>query len=261
MQHKARKRFGQNFLHDPSVIDNIVNTFHPAPGEHVVEIGPGLGAMTRLLLLSCKSLDVIELDRDLIEHLETHVAPLGDLRIHNCDVLKFDFSSLGVNKNSLRVIGNLPYNISTPLIFHLIDSLELVQDMCFMLQKEVVERLVAKPGSKEYGRLSVMVQYYCDVEKLFTIGPGAFKPAPKVDSAIVYLQPRKTIEPAAIDTQQFAKIVTAAFAHRRKTLRNNLKHLLNESDYQHCTIDPANRAETLSVNDFVCLANRFSETQ
>ncbi|MBL4608538.1 MAG: 16S rRNA (adenine(1518)-N(6)/adenine(1519)-N(6))-dimethyltransferase RsmA, partial [Pseudomonadales bacterium] len=181
--HRARKRFGQNFLHDPQVIQNIIQSIAPQKGELIAEIGPGLGALTENLASSGCQLKLIELDRDLISKLEIHYANASNVDIYQADALKFDFNSLSSAPHSLRLVGNLPYNISTPLIFHLIDHVDIIQDMHFMLQKEVVQRLAAKPGNKNYGRLSVMVQYFCEVENLFTVGPRAFNPAPKVDSA------------------------------------------------------------------------------
>ncbi|HHO69611.1 MAG TPA: 16S rRNA (adenine(1518)-N(6)/adenine(1519)-N(6))-dimethyltransferase RsmA, partial [Gammaproteobacteria bacterium] len=188
MTHRARKRFGQNFLHDPAVIQRIVAAVAPAPGQHLVEIGPGQGAITRPLLAACGELDVVELDRDLIEPLARRLADVGTLRIHNADALRFDFCGLAGDAG-LRVVGNLPYNISTPLLFHLLAQAGCIEDMHFMLQKEVVARMAAAPGGGDYGRLSVMIQYHCEVTPLFGIGPGAFRPAPKVESAFVRLVP------------------------------------------------------------------------
>ena len=255
LNHKARKRFGQNFLHDPQVIQNIIQSIAPEQDQLIAEIGPGLGALTESLASSGCQLKLIELDRDLIARLETHYASASNVEIHPGDALKFDFFSLSSAPHSLRLVGNLPYNISTPLIFHLIDHVDIIQDMHFMLQKEVVERLAAKPGNKSFGRLSVMVQYFCEVENLFTVGPGAFNPAPKVDSAIVRLQPRKTKTLVAKDIKKLEMLVKKAFTQRRKTLRNNLKTLLSSEQIESLNIDPGARPETLSTDQYVTLAN------
>ena len=255
MEHKARKRFGQNFLHDRHVIDRIVRAIHPKAGERLVEIGPGLGALTQPLLQAAGKLDVVELDRDLIPKLEQLCAGQGELVIHSADALKFDFCALAAG-GKLRLAGNLPYNISTPLIFHLLDQAQCIDDMHFMLQKEVVERLAAKPDTSDYGRLSVMVQYRCKVEKLFLVPPGAFTPAPKVDSAIVRLEPH-AVPPVDVDAAALEKLVAQAFSQRRKTLRNTLKGLLDAETIEAAGIDPQRRAETLSLEEFAALARRL----
>ncbi len=261
--HRPRKRFGQNFLHDQGVIRGIVAAIHPLTDQHLVEIGPGLGALTEPLMAALGEMDVVELDRDLIPHLQQQFADRGDLRIHNTDALKFDFCSLlsGKTNNSerLRVVGNLPYNISTPLIFHLLGQAHCIKDMHFMLQKEVVERLAATPGGGDYGRLSVMVQYHCRVEKLFSVPPGAFNPPPKVHSAIVRLTPYSEPPYPAKDAAVFARVVAQAFNQRRKTLRNNLKKLLDTSTIEALDIDPGCRPETLHLEQFVALANAVAE--
>lgn len=254
MMHRARKRFGQNFLHDPGVIARIIAAIHPQPGEHVVEIGPGLGALTRELLTRARSLDVVELDRDIIPLLEDACAGLGDLHVHQADALNFDFAALAADGRPLRVVGNLPYNISTPLLFHLFTHLHAIQDMYFMLQKEVVQRMVAAPDTEHYGRLSVMVQFHCEAAKLFTVGPGAFRPAPKIDSAIVRLVPHVTPPVVVVDVQRFATLVTQAFSQRRKTLRNALRTLLTDKQIQAADIDPSARAEQLSLAQFARLS-------
>ena len=262
--HRPRKRFGQNFLHDAGVIQRIVRTIAPRPGQHIVEIGPGHGALTLPLLETCGELDVVELDRDLIRPLADKAAGRGVLRIHVADALEFDFGRLAGEGQRLRVVGNLPYNISTPLLFHLIAQIEPagrnrpLQDMHFMLQKEVVDRLAAVPGSGEYGRLSVMVQYHCRVDPLFRVRPGAFTPAPKVDSAVVRLTPRETPPAPLQDATCLAELVRAAFSQRRKTLRNTLKQLLETKDIEAAGVDPGARAETLEVEQFVALANRLA---
>ncbi len=252
--HKPRKRFGQNFLHDPAVIQRIVRSIRPQPGQIMVEIGPGEGAMSRELLQQIGRLDVVELDRDLIPLLERELAPLGELHIHQADALKFDFCQLSPGPHQLRVVGNLPYNISTPLMFHLMGMNHCIQDMHFMLQKEVVERITASPGSGQYGRLGIMVQYYCQTELLFTVGPGAFRPAPRVDSAIVRLIPHPT-PPVEVNPAALSKLLATAFTQRRKTLRNNLKGLLDASAIEALDIDPGLRPERLTLEEFARLAN------
>jgi len=258
-QQPARKRFGQHFLHDPWIVRRIIAAFAPRPEDAVVEIGPGQGALTRELLPLVTRLHVIELDRDLVGRLRTDYAPESKLIIHGADALKFDFSQLASPGAKLRIIGNLPYNISTPLLFHLLEQASIIQDMLFMLQKEVVDRLSAGPGEKDYARLSVMIQSHCEVEKLFTVGPGAFRPAPKVDSAIVHLHPYPTPPVSIADRQVFADIVRTAFVHRRKTLHNNLKDLLPDELISAAGIDPARRAETLSLAEFAALGNTLAQ--
>ena len=255
MKHQARKRFGQNFLHDPGTIQKIIHAIDPSPGEHIVEIGPGMGAITKHLLKALGTLDVIEIDRDLIPILEGELAELGELNISNVDALKFDFSTLIKDEEKICIVGNLPYNISTPLLFHLFGFRDIIEDMHFMLQKEVVDRLTAQPGSGDYGRLSVMAQYHCETEKLFIVGPGAFSPQPKVDSAIVQLFPRHKIDVEDKDYTRFRELVRKCFTQRRKTLRNNLRNILSVEQIESLGIDPSTRAETLSVNQFVELAN------
>ena len=259
MQHKARKRFGQNFLHDDGVIQNIVNAIYPREGDNIVEIGPGLGALTSQLLPLAGRIQVVELDRDVIPHLENSCDGLGELVITQADALKFDFSTLFQPDKKLRVVGNLPYNISTPLLFHLMNYAENIADMHFMLQKEVVERMAAVPGNKHYGRLSIMLQYFCKVEKLFDVPPEAFDPAPKVDSAIVRLTPYETLPLQVDDLETYAMVVTKSFAHRRKTLRNNLKEILSSEQIEALGINPGARAETLTQLEFALLSNALTE--
>ena len=260
MKHRPRKRFGQNFLHDQGVIRGIVAAIHPKAGERLAEIGPGLGALTAPLLDELGEIDVVELDRDLIPHLQQQFASTGELRIHNTDALKFDFCSLVAPGKPLRVVGNLPYNISTPLIFHLLSQSGCIRDMHFMLQKEVVDRLAAEPGNGDYGRLSVMVQYHCRVERLFSVPPGAFNPPPKVHSAIVRLTPY-TEKPVTVrDEASLRRLVAQAFGQRRKTLRNNLKPLLDSAAIEALGIDPGRRPETLSLKEFAALADVLTET-
>ena len=258
MNHRPRKRFGQHFLHDPHVIAKIVAAIAPRPGETVVEIGPGLGALTRPVLERLGRLEVVELDRDVIPHLQAACAGLGELVVHNVDALRFDFARLAPAARSLRVCGNLPYNISTPLIFHLLAQSRAIRDMHFLLQKEVVDRLAAAPGGGDYGRLSVMVQYHCRAESLFRVAPGAFSPPPKVDSAVVRLTPYEAPPHPADDEDLFARLVNQAFSQRRKTLRNVMKGLLSAEQIEAMGIDPTRRPETLSVAEFVALSNTAS---
>lgn len=253
--HLARKRFGQNFLHDQGIIHRIVMAIAPKPGQHIVEIGPGLGALTKEVLPLAGEMDAIELDRDLILKLEIMAEELGTLRLHSADALKFDFSKLTSAGEQLRVFGNLPYNISTPLIFHLCAQGDLIKEMHFMLQKEVVDRMVAEPGSKRYGRLSVMVQYFCLVRCLFYVPAHAFTPAPKVESAIVRLQPHQKKPYHARDEKKFAKLVTTAFNYRRKTLRNAVKEMVTEQQLLAAGVSPEARPETISLEQFVAIAN------
>ncbi|MBB3167272.1 16S rRNA (adenine(1518)-N(6)/adenine(1519)-N(6))-dimethyltransferase RsmA [Simiduia aestuariiviva] len=254
--HKARKRFGQNFLIDDGIIGRIARAVSASEHEQVVEIGPGKGAITELLLAGCPHLKVVELDRDLIPWLKVKFEQFPNFEVIAADALKVDFAALA-NGRPLRIVGNLPYNISTPLIFHLLSFVGQVQDMHFMLQKEVVQRMGAQPGNKVYGRLSIMVQYWCKVEYLFDVPPHCFSPAPKVDSAIVRLTPRAAPEVIADDHAVLQELVTAAFSQRRKTLRNTLKLLMDVADIDALDFDTSRRPETLSVAEFVGLANRL----
>ncbi|WP_028874221.1 16S rRNA (adenine(1518)-N(6)/adenine(1519)-N(6))-dimethyltransferase RsmA [Tepidiphilus margaritifer] len=250
--HRARKRFGQNFLRDPNTIRRIVAAIDPKPGEHLVEIGPGLGALTEPLIESVGQLMAIELDRDLAARLRQRF-PEERLRLIEGDALRFDFASLPA---PLRVVGNLPYNVSTPLLFHLAEYADRIADMTFMLQKEVVDRMAAEPGSAAYGRLSVMLQQRFAVRKCFDVPPGAFVPVPKVTSSIVRLIPLPVGTHALEDPERFSRLVAAAFNQRRKTLRNALKALIPDPAlFIEAGIDPQARAETLTVEDFVRLAN------
>lgn len=261
MQHFAKKRFGQNFLVDNSIINMIVDSIQPQPDDLMIEIGPGLGAMTIPLLSRLNKLNVIELDRDIIPKL-TRNCIISDaqnrdkLIVNESDVLKFDFPELHKklkNKNKLRIVGNLPYNISTPVLFHLLKSRHIIQDMHFMLQKEVVDRIVSTPGNKLYGRLSVMIQTYFTTQSLFEVPPYAFEPAPKVNSAILRLQPNNQFEKYIEDFSQFEKLIRQAFSQRRKTLKNTLKNTCNSEQIEKVGLSPIQRAEELSVNDFVNL--------
>jgi 16S rRNA (adenine1518-N6/adenine1519-N6)-dimethyltransferase len=257
LKHTARKRFGQNFLHDQHVINRIISRFNPQQGEFILEIGPGLGALTWPLLEQINELHAIELDRDLVARFETDPRTKGHLFLHQQDALTSDFSTLAGSHKKLRIIGNLPYNISTPLLFHLLEFAPNIQDMMFMLQKEVVERITAGPGGKNYGRLSVMLQAQCTIEKILDVSPGAFSPAPKVDSAVVQLIPHTTPVIDIPNSENFAMIVKASFTQRRKTLRNNLKGILTESEITVAGVDPSVRAETLSLENFAALAKQI----
>ena len=258
--HRARKRFGQNFLHDTGIINRIIGAIHPKPDDHLVEIGPGQGALTEFLVASGCQLDVVELDRDLVPGLQAAYGDRPGFAIHSADALKFDYGSLqGDGSARLRVVGNLPYNISTPLIFKLLENAALIKDMHFMLQLEVVNRLAASPGNKNWGRLGIMAQYHCDIESLFEVPPSAFSPAPKVQSAIVRLTPRVESPWPACDEAVLRRIVQASFAQRRKTLRNNLKGLVEVDQLQALGIDPGARAETLELPQFIEIANATDE--
>lgn len=258
MSHKARKRFGQNFLVDNRYIDMIVQSIHPVPGQILIEIGPGLGALTEPLIRRAGELTVIELDRDVIPLLKARCDSLGTLHVHNIDVLKFDFASLVTDKQKLRILGNLPYNISTPILFKLLDYAERIEDMFFMLQKEVVKRMAAEPGSGAYGRLSIMLQYHCKVSELFEVPPEAFDPQPKVDSAIVNLQPVQPAVPVT-DYSMLEQVVKTAFSQRRKTIRNTLKKLCSVDDLDACGINPTNRPEDLAPETYYHLSNYLTE--
>ena len=261
MKHIPRKRFGQHFLTDRSIIDAIVDAIAPAAGQAMVEIGPGLAALTQPLAERLGKLTVIELDRDLAQQLRAH----PQLRVVQADVLKVDFVQLASESagpsGKIRVVGNLPYNISTPILFHLLQYVDIIEDQHFMLQKEVVDRMVAEPGTRNFGRLSVMLQYHYHMERMFVVPPGAFSPAPKVDSAIVRMIPRKVGagETAAKDPLLFARVVTAAFSQRRKMLRNTLRDFIGEADLAALGITPTARAEDIAVADYVRLANALAD--
>jgi 16S rRNA (adenine1518-N6/adenine1519-N6)-dimethyltransferase len=259
LSHRPRKRFGQNFLHDPVVIGKIVSAVHPRSQDTLFEIGPGQGAITAPILAAAGELSVVELDRDLIGPLQARCAEFGKLTAHNADALTFDFCRFAQDA-PLRVIGNLPYNISTPLLFHLLEQHHCIKDMHFMLQKEVVERMAAGPGSRQYGRLSIMLQYRCRVTPLFTIGPEAFNPPPKVESAFVRLEPFKQPPVQVTDEALFGRLVKQAFSQRRKTLRNTLRDMVDAATMTELGIDPSARAETLAIQDFAALANHLSNS-
>jgi len=259
MAHTPRKRFGQNFLHDYNIIYNIISSIQARPDQHWVEIGPGQGALTEPLLNEKVRLDVVELDRDLVVLLKEKFKHYPNLHIHSADALRFDFSSLAEGDSKLRIIGNLPYNISTPLMFHLLDNAKCIEDMHFMLQKEVVDRICAAPGSKKYGRLSVMMQYHCMPELLFEVPPESFDPIPQVTSAIVRLVPHQQPPVVVNDMSKLNRVVTQAFSQRRKTLRNSLKKLIEEADIAALDIDPTLRAESISLAEFALLSNLLQE--
>lgn len=250
--HRARKRFGQHFLHDPGVISRIIAAIDPQPGDRVVEIGPGLGAITLPLLARLPQLHAIEIDRDAIRSLHAASGQSASLHIHEGDVLDFDLGQLDDGRR-LRVVGNLPYNISTPLLFRLIEQREHVRDMHFTLQKEVVDRMAAAPASEHYGRLTAMLAPWLRVEPLFDIGPGAFRPPPRVTSTFVRLTPHAA--PLHIDhPRYYANVVAAAFSQRRKTLRNALKPILSQEEIRAAGIDPGARAEVIPAEGFAALA-------
>lgn len=251
--HRARKRFGQHFLHDSGVIERILRAINPQPGEPLVEIGPGLGALTMPLLQRCGQLDVIEIDRDVVPLLRERCAGLGELRIHQADALRFDYTALATGNAPLRLVGNLPYNISTPLLFHLLAASAHIRDMHFMLQKEVVDRLTAVPGSADYGRLTVTVAVRAQAQALFEVGAGAFRPPPRVVSAVVRITPRPAPFPIH-NLETFDRVVATAFGQRRKTLTNALRGVLDADSIRAVGINPGLRAERLAPADFVKLA-------
>jgi 16S rRNA (adenine1518-N6/adenine1519-N6)-dimethyltransferase len=257
--HQAKKRFGQNFLHDDGIISNIIDAINPEPNENLVEIGPGLGALTEPVIERAGKLSVVELDRDLAHRLRHHPFIAPHLTIYEEDALKFDFGKLATSDQPLRIFGNLPYNISTPLIFHLLTFKDKVQDMHFMLQKEVVERMASGENCKAYGRLSIMTQYQCQVIPVMEIGPEAFKPAPKVDSAIVRLVPHKVIKNPVKDIKSLNTVCLAAFNQRRKTIRNSFKKLLSVEQLTSLGIDPTLRPENLAIDEFIKIANYITD--
>ena len=253
--HQAKKRFGQNFLHNDAVISDIIDAINPEPGENLVEIGPGLGALTEPVIERAKKLSVVELDRDLAKRLRHHPFLAPHLTIYETDALSFDFAQLATDNKPLRIFGNLPYNISTPLIFHLLTFKDKVQDMHFMLQKEVVQRMAAGPHCKAYGRLSIMTQYQCEVIPVMEIGPEAFKHAPKVDSAIVRLIPHSDIKNPVKEISALNTVCLAAFNQRRKTIRNSFKNLISVAQLESLNIDANLRPENLTLDDYIMLAN------
>jgi len=256
--HRAKKRFGQNFLHDMGIIERIVRSINVSEGDNLLEIGPGLGAITKQILPITGKINAIELDRDIIPKLRFNCDGLGELNIHQTDALKVDYSQFKED-GLLRVVGNLPYNISTPLLFRLFDYLPYIKDMHFMLQKEVVQRMAAKSGSKTYGRLSVMTQSVCEARLLFLVPPECFTPAPKVESAIVYLAPR-TVPLEITDRTHFATIVTEAFNQRRKTLRNVWRNRITPEELEQLDINPTLRPERVTLEEFVKVSNFLVES-
>ena len=261
MAHYPRKRFGQNFLHDHNVIANLLASIAMQPGQHWVEIGPGQGALTEHLLNKHVLLDIIELDRDLVSMLQKKYAQYDNLNIHSHDALKFDFTSLIKETEKLHIIGNLPYNISTPILFHLLDHADIIEDMHFMLQKEVVDRICAEPGNKKYGRLSVMMQLFCHTEHLFDVPPESFTPPPKVNSAIVKLIPYRQLPVKIHSMDNFSKLLRQAFSQRRKTLRNSLKDLISEATFDALGIDSSLRAENINLEEYARLSNTLCTNQ
>ena len=254
--HRPRKRFGQHFLRDPGIIEAIVQAIDPQPGDTIVEIGPGHGAITESLAKRAGHLHCVELDRDLAAALRRRFGQRDSVTIHEADALKFDYCALG---DSLRIVGNLPYNISTPLLFHLIDNRECITDMHFMLQKEVVDRMTAGPGSKTYGRLGIMLGCHLSVDALFEVGPQCFDPPPAVMSAVARLLPLGNSRPDIDDEKLLGRLVATAFSQRRKTLRNALKTMLDETELRSLGIDPGKRPESIPVSDYVALANYVSQ--
>ena len=253
MKHHPRKRFGQNFLRDDAVISAIEQAISPVDSDHLVEIGPGTGALTGAIVESGCRLDVIELDRDLKTGLLASFSVYPQFTLHSADALAFDFGSLMDTDQKLRVSGNLPYNIATPLIMRLLDQQHLIRDMHFMLQLEVAERLAAKPGTKAWGRLGVMAQYHCEVEQLIEVPPEAFYPPPKVQSAVVRLTPHARQPWPEVNLDLLRQVVAQAFSQRRKTLRNNFKNTYKDAALESLGIDPAQRAEMLELKHFIAL--------
>ncbi len=254
--HRARKRFGQNFLHDDYIIESIVNAIHPLPGDNLIEIGPGLAALTEPVAERAGHLNVVELDKDLAERLENHPELKDKLSVNQGDAMKFDFRQLDTGGDKkMRIFGNLPYNVSTPLMFHLFEFADRIQDMHFMLQKEVVNRLCASPGGKNYGRLTVMAQYYCKMIPVLEVPPESFKPAPKVDSAVVRLVPHETLPYPAKDLATLERVCKEGFSLRRKTIRNVFKQTIDAEALESLGINPSARPENLALKDFVAIAN------
>lgn len=248
--HRPRKRFGQHFLHDPAVIQHIVDAIDPAADDIVVEIGPGEGVLTRPLAARCRELHMLEIDRDLVLERQQEFAGQASVTVHETDALAFDICSLAGHGKKLKLAGNLPYNVSTPLLFHCLKALPCIRDMHFMLQKEVVDRLVARPGTKAYGRLSIMTQALCDTESLFDVGPGAFRPPPKVQSSVVRLVPRTEPLIPSDRLPALEQLTQLVFSQRRKTLRKILQGRVSADQLESIGIDPARRPETLSIEEF-----------
>ncbi len=258
-KHRARKRFGQHFLHDRNIIQKLLRAINPQAHDALIEIGPGQGALTFPLLQRCHKLTAIELDKDLIPILQRKAPQYGELTLINRDILQTDIGALELTP-PYRIVGNLPYNISTPLMFHLLAQSSLIKDMHFMVQKEVAQRIIARSGDKHYGRLSIMMEYYCSSEYLFDVAPGCFSPPPKVDSAIIRLIPHRQPPLQVDDLDKLGEVVKAAFSQRRKTIGNSLKKLLERSQIEALDIDPRQRAENLSLQDFARLANLLKQS-
>lgn len=258
---EAKKHLGQHFLHERGIISKIVQAVDPKPGDRLVEIGPGQGAITFPLLDRHGELTVIEFDRDLIFPLTEAARAHGTLEVIHRDVLSVDFTALTGGEGQIRLVGNLPYNLSSPILFHALEHAAAIRDMHFMLQKEVVDRMAAGPGSKVYGRLGVMLQAYCHVTPLFTVPPGAFRPPPKVDSAVVRLVPRAPETIGIVDPEKYSAVVRDAFGQRRKTLRNALSKLCDAAAIEAAGIRPESRAEQIEVADFVRLANHLAAAE
>lgn len=261
--HAPRKRFGQNFLVDDNIIAAIIAAINPQPDEHILEVGPGLGVLTQHLISSCAKIDAVEIDRDLAQHLENKFSNSHNLALHCQDVLKFPLDSIKIkSKNKkLRVVGNLPYNISTPLLFKFFTDISIISDMFFMLQHEVALRLAAKPNCKEYGRMSIMAQYYCNMDIVLNVPPSAFDPAPKVDSSVVHFVPHAQPIVKVTDHNLLQSIVTQAFSQRRKTISNALKIFINQNDFANLHINPKLRPENLSLADYASIANYVTTQQ
>ncbi len=253
MNHRTRKRFGQHFLHDQAILQRVEQAIRPKPTDQIVEIGPGLGALSRYLIDSAEKIRAIEIDRDLIEPLERRFGE--KISIYNSDALTFDFCTLARRDKRLRIVGNLPYNISTPLLFRLFEQQHCIEDMHFMLQQEVVDRLVATPGRKNYGRLSIMAQYYCHAESLFHVPPEAFNPPPMVHSATIRLIPRSKPRVEVSDLNRFEGVIRQAFSQRRKTIRNTLKKMISKEQLIQLGVDPALRPEQLGIEQYARISN------
>ena len=258
-QHRARKRFGQNFLKDQQVIDRVIQTINPGASEHLLEIGPGQGALTRQLAAAVGKLDCVELDRDLARHIDSSYGSADKVTVYQQDILKFDLRQLTQSNNSLRIVGNLPYNISTPVLFYLLQNHALIKDMTFMLQLEVVQRMTATAGNKSYGRLGIMLQYFCEVEHCFNVPSAAFVPKPKVSSAIVRLTPHREFPVSARSVECLQIVVRTAFNQRRKTLKNSLKTLLPKAALDALPLDLTLRPENLSLADYVLISDALTD--
>lgn len=260
MSYHPNKHFGQHFLNHPRYLEKIVSALSPQPDDILIEIGPGMGALTKQVIEYCNHLHVIEIDKRFIEYLETHL-PAHKVTVHNQNALKFDFSTLLQPNKQLRIFGNLPYNISTPLMFHFLKFKDHLQDMLFLLQSEVVDRMIAEPGNKTYGRLSVMMQYHCQGYALFDVPPKAFHPPPKVNSTVIKLIPHVYPQPCALDYAVFENVVNLAFQQRRKVIRNSLRSVADEALLSSVQIDPGLRPEVLTVADFVRISNAVVNRQ